>query len=93
MSTPLLVTTGRRIALAVGVPISLALIAWGAVNVIALLSADSFQIHRSVAAAGSQVSLTFKQPLDDTATTLAARTAEVGEPFVSFFTPDGIEAK
>jgi methyltransferase (TIGR00027 family) len=44
-------------------------------------------------AAGSQVSLTFKQPLDDTATTLAARTAEVGEPFVSFFTPDGIEAK
>ena len=57
MSTPLLLTRGRLTALAVGVPVSLALIAWGALNVVALLSADSFQIHRSVAATGSQVSV------------------------------------
>ena len=57
MSTPLPLTGGRRTALAIGVPVSLALIAWGAFNVIALLSADSFQIHQSVAAAGGQVSV------------------------------------
>ena len=57
MSTPLPLTRGRRTALAIGVPVSLALIAWGAFNVIALLSADSFQIHQSVAAAGGQVSV------------------------------------
>jgi len=57
VSTPLPLTGGRRTALAIGVPVSLALIAWGAFNVIALLSADSFQIHQSVAAAGGQVSV------------------------------------
>ena len=57
MSTPLLLTRGRLTALAIGVPVSLALIAWGALNVVALLSADSFQIQRSVAAAGSQVTV------------------------------------
>lgn len=49
---------------------------------------------------GSEVVLTFKQPLEDesaatreAATELAQRVASVGEPFVSFFTPAAIENK
>ncbi|MGD0232556.1 MAG: class I SAM-dependent methyltransferase [Syntrophorhabdales bacterium] len=50
---------------------------------------------RAVAAfaPGSEISLTFRQPLDDASTTLAARVSDLGEPFVSFFTPEDIEAK
>jgi hypothetical protein len=57
VSTPLPLTRGRLTALAIGVPVSLALIAWGALNVVALLSADSFQIHRSVTPSGDQASV------------------------------------
>jgi hypothetical protein len=57
VSTPLLLTRGRLTALVIGVPASLALIAWGAFNVVALLSADSFQIHRSFAPTGNQASV------------------------------------
>ena len=44
-------------------------------------------------APGSEVALTFRQPLDDRSSALAARVSEIGEPFVSFFTPKEIEAK
>ncbi len=44
-------------------------------------------------APGSEVALTFRQPLDGTGSTLAARVSDLGEPYVSFFTPDEIEAK
>ncbi len=45
-------------------------------------------------APGSEVALTFRQPLaSETAATLAATVSGHGEPFVSFFTPDEIEAK
>ncbi len=42
---------------------------------------------------GSQVALTFRQPLDVASSALAARVFDLGEPFVSFFTPEEIEAK
>ena len=44
-------------------------------------------------APGSEVSLTFRQPLDAASSKLAAITSGLGEPFVSFFTPEEIEAK
>lgn len=44
-------------------------------------------------APGSAVVLTFRQPLDEKAAELAARVSEVGEPFVSLFSPGAIEAK
>jgi len=44
-------------------------------------------------APGSELTLTFTQPLDETSSTLAAVTSDLGEPFVSFFTPEEIEAK
>lgn len=44
-------------------------------------------------APGSEVTLTFRQPLDETSSTLAARVCDLGEPFISFFTPEEIEAK
>jgi O-methyltransferase involved in polyketide biosynthesis len=49
---------------------------------------------------GSEVVLTFKQPLEnesetswDSALKLAQRVASLGEPYVSFFTPEAIEEK
>jgi methyltransferase (TIGR00027 family) len=42
---------------------------------------------------GSKVTLTFRQPLDDAPSLLAAVVSDLGEPFVSFFTPTEIEAK
>jgi len=50
-------TMGRLTALIIGVPIALAVIAWGALNVVALLSLDSFQIHRSFATTGNELSI------------------------------------
>ena len=44
-------------------------------------------------AAGSQLSMTFKQPLEGSASKLSDRVSDVGEPFISFFTPGEIEAK
>jgi methyltransferase (TIGR00027 family) len=44
-------------------------------------------------APGTEVTLTFRQPLDDASSMLAARVSDLGEPFVSFFTPGEIEAK
>ena len=44
-------------------------------------------------APGSAVALTFRQPLDGTSSTLAARVADLGEPYVSFFTPEDIGAE
>jgi len=44
-------------------------------------------------APGSEVTLTFRQPLDAASSTLAAITSDLGEPFVSFFTLEEIEAK
>jgi len=44
-------------------------------------------------APGSELALTFKQPLNENSLTLADKVSEMGEPFVSFFTPDEIEAK
>jgi len=57
VSRPLPLTRGRLTALVIGVPLTLALIGWGSFNVIALLSADSFPIDRSIVAEGSQVSV------------------------------------
>jgi methyltransferase (TIGR00027 family) len=42
---------------------------------------------------GSEVAMTFRQPLNETSSMLAARVSDLGEPFVSFFTPDEIEMK
>jgi methyltransferase (TIGR00027 family) len=44
-------------------------------------------------APGSEVALTFRQPLDENSSMLAARVSDLGEPFVTFFTPEEIEAK
>jgi methyltransferase (TIGR00027 family) len=44
-------------------------------------------------APGSEVALTFRQPLDETSSGLASRVSDLGEPFISLFTPDEIEAK
>ena len=44
-------------------------------------------------APGTEVALTFRQPLDGTTSVLAARTSDLGEPFVSFFTPEEIGEK
>lgn len=47
-------------------------------------------------AAGSEIVLTFAQPLGDRGepeSLFAARAAELGEPFISFFTPPAMEAK
>ncbi len=54
MSRPPRLTTGRIAALVIGIPISLAVIAWGALTVVALVSLDSFQIHRSFSPSASQ---------------------------------------
>jgi hypothetical protein len=50
-------TTGRLAALVIGIPISLAVVAWGALTVIALLSLDSFQIHRNFSPSASELSV------------------------------------
>lgn len=57
MSNPPPLTTGRLTALVVGVPLALAVIGWGALNAVALVSASSFQFHRDLAPSGSQVSV------------------------------------
>ncbi len=44
-------------------------------------------------APGSEVTLTFRQPLDPASSILADIVSKLGEPYVSFFTPDQIEAK
>jgi methyltransferase (TIGR00027 family) len=44
-------------------------------------------------APGSEVSLTFRQPLDEASSKLAARVSDLGEPFISLFTPGEIDAK
>jgi DUF4097 and DUF4098 domain-containing protein YvlB len=48
---------GRLTALVIGVPLCLAVIAWGALTVVALVSLDSFQIQRSFSPSGHQLSL------------------------------------
>jgi hypothetical protein len=57
VSRPPRLTTGRIAALVIGVPISLTVIAWGALTVVALLSLDSFPFHRSFSPAASQLSV------------------------------------
>jgi hypothetical protein len=57
VSNPLHLTMGRLTALVIGVPISLAVIGWGTLTAVALVSADSFQIHRSFSPSGSQLSV------------------------------------
>jgi hypothetical protein len=54
---PSRLTTGRLAALVIGIPVSLAVIAWGALTVVSLLSLDSFQIHRSFSPSASHVSV------------------------------------
>jgi methyltransferase (TIGR00027 family) len=44
-------------------------------------------------APGSEVTLTFRQPLNGAGLKLAALVAELGEPYVTFFTPEKIEAE
>jgi methyltransferase (TIGR00027 family) len=44
-------------------------------------------------APGSQVSMTFKQPSGGTVSRLADKVSGVGEPFMSFYTPEQIEDK
>ncbi len=41
---------------------------------------------------GSEVALTFRQPFDETSSRFAAAVSAFGEPFVSFFTPEEMEA-
>lgn len=57
MPTPPPLTRGRLAALLIGVPVALIVIAWGALNVVMLLSLDSFQIQRSFSPAGAQLSV------------------------------------
>jgi hypothetical protein len=57
VSKQLPLTTGRLTALVIGVPVSLAIIAWGALNAVALASSDSYQIHRSISPSGTQMSV------------------------------------
>ena len=57
VSRPPRLTTGRLAALVIGIPISLAVIAWCALTVVALLSLDSFQIHRSFSPSAGQLSV------------------------------------
>jgi hypothetical protein len=57
VSRPPRLTTGRIAALIIGIPISLAVITWGALTVISLLSLDSFQIQRSFSPSGGQLSV------------------------------------
>lgn len=44
-------------------------------------------------APGTRVALTFRQASDGIVSTLADRVSELGEPFVSFFAPEEIEAR
>ncbi len=67
MSTSQRLTTGRLLALVIGVPLCLAVIGWAALTAVALVSFDSFQIHRSFSPAGGQLSV----KLDDGDLTLA----------------------
>ncbi|MGD0834930.1 MAG: hypothetical protein ABSA40_11035, partial [Candidatus Dormibacteria bacterium] len=57
MPDPQPLTMGRLTALVIGVPLCLAVIGWGALNAVALVSSDSFQIHRDLAPTGSQVTV------------------------------------
>jgi len=52
-------------------------------------------VLRSVAIfpAGSEIVLTFVQPPGESPSPLAQRTASLGEPWVSYFEPDALEAK
>jgi hypothetical protein len=58
VTRPPRLTTGRLAALVIGIPISLAVIAWSALTLVALLSLDSFQVHRSFTPSASQLSVT-----------------------------------
>ena len=57
MPAPQRLTTGRLLALVIGVPLCLAMIGWGTLTVVALVSLDSFQIHRTFPASGGQLSV------------------------------------
>jgi O-methyltransferase involved in polyketide biosynthesis len=52
-------------------------------------------VLRTVAAfpPGSEIVLTFAPPERDSPSALAARAARLGEPWLSYFEPDAIEAK
>ena len=52
-------------------------------------------VLRSVATfpAGSEIVLTFRPPPGDSPSPLAQLTANLGEPWVSYFEPDALEAK
>ena len=58
MPTQLPLTTGRVTALAIGVPVSLALIGWSALSAVAIVGGGSFQIHRSFSSASDALSIT-----------------------------------
>lgn len=57
MSTPLPMTTGRRLALMLGVPLALALIAWTALSEVAFAGLGSYPVRLAVRVHGSTVNL------------------------------------
>ena len=57
MTTPLPMTKGRRLALLVGVPLSLALIAWTGLTEVAYAGMDSYPVRLAAPVHGSSVSL------------------------------------
>ncbi|HXZ98767.1 MAG TPA: DUF4097 family beta strand repeat-containing protein [Candidatus Binatia bacterium] len=57
MAIPRPLSGGRLAALLIGVPVALALIGWGALNIVALAAASSISVNRSVAATGTTVSV------------------------------------
>ena len=57
MTTPLPLTKGRLLALSLGVPLALALIAWTGLTEVAYAGLGSYPVHLSVPVRGSTVSL------------------------------------
>ena len=57
MSTPLPMTKGRRLALLLGVPLALALIAWTGLTEVAYAGLGSYPVRLAVPVHGSTVSL------------------------------------
>ena len=57
MTTPLPMTTGRRLALMLGVPLALALIAWAGLTEVAYAGLGSYPVHLSVPVHGNTVNL------------------------------------
>lgn len=57
MSTPLPMTTGRRLALLLGVPVALGLIGWAGLTEVAFAGLGSYPVHLSVPVRGGTVRL------------------------------------